>query len=93
MTNDDWFDWQLQMLFERFEYFAQILRSQLSIAESLFEEAQAWVFPAHADMDLRGASKKLSQKRRPFWIPRFARRLLQDKVMSRRTCGENGSPI
>jgi hypothetical protein len=53
MTDDDWFDWQMQMLFERFERFAEMLRSQLSVAESLFEEAQAWFFPTHADVQKR----------------------------------------
>jgi hypothetical protein len=53
MTDDEWFDWQMQMLFERFERFAEMLRSQLSVAESLFEEAQAWFFPARADGERR----------------------------------------
>jgi hypothetical protein len=41
MTDDDWFDWQMRMLLQRIEHFAQILRAQLCVAASLFEQAQS----------------------------------------------------
>jgi hypothetical protein len=41
MTDDDWFDWQMRMLVERIERFAKILRVQLCVAASLFEQAQS----------------------------------------------------
>jgi hypothetical protein len=42
MGDYDWFDWQARTLFARFEHFAEVLRFQLSIADALLEDAQAW---------------------------------------------------
>ena len=42
MTDNDWFDWQVRMLFERVERFAELLCFQLSVAETLLDDAQVW---------------------------------------------------
>ena len=49
MTNDDWFNWQVRALFEQF---AEILRFQVSVAEVLLEDAEAWFFATHADTEM-----------------------------------------
>jgi hypothetical protein len=50
MTDDDWFDWQTRMLIERIELFAKILRAQLCVAASLFEQAQSRFISTRPEM-------------------------------------------